>query len=67
MGLLPSSLAQARLKRVHTTKVMSPERSNLVLSSYVPNIELDVLVRDRLNVEAHGWNGSNILIQLQLV
>jgi hypothetical protein len=32
--------------------VMSPKRADLVLPSYVPDIELDVLIRDRLNVEA---------------
>ncbi len=32
-------------------KVMSPERSNLVLATNVPNCELDVLVLDGLNVE----------------
>jgi CBS-domain-containing membrane protein len=34
-------------------KVMSPERSDLVLTTNVPNCELDVLVLDGLNVEAY--------------
>ena len=32
--------------------VMPPERPNLVLSSDIPDVELDILVRHRLNVEA---------------
>lgn len=33
-------------------EVVPPQRSNLVLSANIPNRELDVLVLDRLNVEA---------------
>jgi hypothetical protein len=32
--------------------VMSPKRADLVLPSYIPDIELDILIRDRLNIEA---------------
>ena len=35
-----------------TGVVMSPKGADLVLPAYVPHIELDVLVRDRLDVEA---------------
>ena len=31
--------------------VVSPERSNLVLPANVPHVELDILIRHRLNVE----------------
>ena len=41
---------------------MSPERSDLVLSSDIPHGELDVLVLDRLDVEATGWLGVESLI-----
>jgi hypothetical protein len=34
-------------------EVMSPQRSNLVLSSDIPHGELDVLVLDGLNVETY--------------
>jgi hypothetical protein len=35
-------------------EVMSPERTNLVLSTDIPHSELNVLVLDSLNVEACG-------------
>lgn len=31
--------------------VMSPQRTNLILSSYVPYIEFDILICDSLHVE----------------
>lgn len=34
-----------------TGVIMPPERTNLILSSNIPDIEFDVLVRDRLDVE----------------
>ena len=41
---------------------MPPQRSNLVLSSHIPDIELDILIRDGLNVEADGRDGSDVRI-----
>lgn len=38
---------------------MPPQRSDLVLSSYIPHGELDVLVLDSLNVEA--WQEREVL------
>ena len=32
---------------------MSPERTNLILASDIPNVEPDILVRDGLDVEAN--------------
>ena len=46
---------------------MSPQWSYLVLSSYVPDIELCVLVRDCLDIEADCRDGSNVLVELELV
>lgn len=46
---------------------MSPERSDLVLASDIPNIELGVLVGDSLDVEAHRWYRGHVLIELELV
>ena len=46
---------------------MPPQRSNLVLPSYIPDVELDILIRNGLNVEADGRYGSDVRIQLQLV
>ena len=51
----------------HTGEVMPPERSDLVLAADIPYVELDVLVHDRLDVEAHGRNGRDVLVQLELV
>jgi hypothetical protein len=31
---------------------MSPKRTDFILPSYVPYIKLDVLIRDRLHIEA---------------
>ena len=33
-------------------EVMSPQRSDLVLSTYIPHGELDILILDSLNIEA---------------
>jgi len=46
---------------------MPPERTDLVLSTDVPDVELGVLVGDCLNVEADCRNGGDILVELQLV
>jgi hypothetical protein len=32
-----------------------------------PHAELDVLVRYSLNIEAHSWYSSDILVQFELV
>jgi len=48
-------------------EVMSPQRSNLVLSTNIPHGELDVLVLDCLNVEANGGDGCDDFAQLQLI
>lgn len=50
-----------------TGEVVPPQRSDLILPTHIPDIELDVLVRDRFDVEAHGGNGGDGLVQLQLV
>ena len=46
---------------------MPPKRSNLVLPTHIPNIELDVLVGDGLDVKPDGRNGCNVLVELELV
>lgn len=46
---------------------MSPQRPNLILSANIPDVELDVLVCDGFDVEADGRNGSDVLVQLELV
>jgi hypothetical protein len=37
--------------------VVSPERADFVLSSYIPNVKLDVLVRDGFYVETNYSGG----------
>lgn len=46
---------------------MSPKRTDLVLTTNVPDVELCVLVGDGLDVEADGGNGGDILVELELV
>ena len=46
---------------------MSPQRSDLILTTDIPDVELDVLVDDRLDVEAHRRNGGDVVIELQLI
>ena len=46
---------------------MTPERPDLVLATDVPNIELDILIRNGLDVEANRGNGRHSLVQLQFV
>ena len=46
---------------------MPPQRSNLILPSHIPNVELDILIRDRLDIEANGRNGSDVGVDFQLV
>lgn len=46
---------------------MPPKRSNLVLPSHIPNIELDIFVGDGLDIEADSRDGSDVGVELQLV
>ena len=45
-----------------TRKVMSPQGPYLVLSAHVPDIELDILVCDRFDVETNSRYGGDVLI-----
>lgn len=47
--------------------VVPPKGSDLVLTTDVPNVELDVFVGDGLDVEADGGNCGNRLSQFQFV
>lgn len=46
---------------------MPPQRPDLVLAADVPDVKLDVLVGDGLDVEADGGDGSDVLAELELV
>ena len=47
---------------------MLPESTDLVLAAHIPHSEADAFDGlHRLNVEANGGDGANILIQLDLV
>lgn len=46
---------------------MAPKRTDLVLSTHIPDVELGVLVGDGLDVEANGRNGCDVLVKLELV
>lgn len=41
-------------------EVMPPQRPYLVLSSHIPNVELDILVCDGLDVEADRGDGGDV-------
>ena len=41
---------------------MPPQRPNLVLTTDIPHIELDVLIGDTLDVEANGGDGGDVLV-----
>ena len=47
--------------------VMPPELSDFILTSYIPNVERDVLVRHFFHVEANGWDWCHDLSELELV
>ena len=47
--------------------VMSPEKSDLVLTTDIPHIEADVFVFDGLDVEANSGDGVDDLSELELV
>ena len=47
--------------------VVSPEKSDLVLTTDIPHVEGDVLVLDGLDVEADGGDGVDDLTELELV
>lgn len=42
--------------------IVSPERPDLVLATDIPDIELDVLIGDTLDVEANGGDGGHVLV-----
>ena len=46
---------------------MPPKRPNLVLPTHIPHIELYILVRDGLDVEADGGDGRDVGVELQFV
>ena len=46
---------------------MPPQRPDLVLSSHVPHVELDIFVCYCLDVEADSRYGGNVLVKLELV
>lgn len=46
---------------------MPPQRPDLVLSTHIPDIELCILVRDGLDVEADCGDSGDVLAELELV
>ena len=45
--------------------IMLPKRSELVLTSHIPDSELDVLVLQRLHIESDGGDGLDELVLFQ--
>lgn len=50
-----------------TRVVVAPERTNLVLSAYVPHVEFDVFVLDSFDVESDSGDGGYRLVEFELV
>lgn len=46
---------------------MPPQRTDLVLATDIPDVELGVLVCDGLDVETNGGDGCDVLVKLELV
>lgn len=51
----------------HTREVVPPQRTDLVLTAHIPDIELCVLVCDGFDVEANGGNCRYVLVKLEFV
>ena len=51
----------------HTREVVSPQRTDLVLTADIPDVELGVLVGDGFDVEPDGGDGGDVLVELELV
>ena len=51
----------------HTREVVPPKRPNLILPSHIPNVKLDILIGDGLDIEADSRDGSDVGVELQLV
>ena len=48
-------------------KIMTPERSNFILTANIPNSEADVLVLDCLHIKSNCRNSCHDFSQLELV
>lgn len=46
---------------------MSPKRPYLILTPHIPNIKLNILIGDGLDVKSHGRDSSHILVELEFV
>jgi len=58
---LPVIAVHHEYQSISVLKVMSPERSDLVLTAHIPDGEADVLVLDRLHIEPDGGDGRHNL------
>ena len=71
LAVLFNTLAIIRVDDIDETLgvsvVVSPEKSDLVLTTDIPHIEADVLVLDGLYVEANRRDGVDDLTELKLV
>lgn len=67
--LRPSLLEAGGIARIHDEDqtlcagvVVSPERANLVLTTDIPHVELDVLIGHALDVESDSGDRGDILV-----
>ena len=54
-------------KALSAREVVSPERTDLVLTTDIPDVEFGVLVCDCLDVETDGRDCCHVLVQLEFV
>ena len=54
---LPVLAVDDEYETLGASVVMPPERTNLILSSNIPYVKLNILVGDRLDIEA-DWEGE---------
>ena len=50
-----------------TREVVPPKRPYLILTTHIPDVEFNILVRNGLDVEADCWDGRDVLVQFELV
>ena len=60
---LPILAVHDEYETLRSSVVVSPQRSNLVLSTDVPHVELDILIRHRFDVET-DWLKARVSLSL---
>merc|ERR1711988_1632151 len=71
MTSFTSTIAVIRIhneyKSLCILEIVTPKRSNLILTTYIPHSKTDVLVLNSLDVETNRWDCRYNLSQLELI